>query len=175
MYLELEKGSWVLGVLKLCLQIMHLLAEPPSDFTRAQGPSYIFLFINLSWLFSQNIILQDFSLVFFVKSTNSYHYEDASNNWAHGADSRRDEHMCTSRNTHRLLQCWQPASLYESQGQVSTSHGARNPLSQTLGRGQQMWSLLSLQPPGREGSLGAAGWGEAGVQEQERWQMQSVG
>lgn len=37
-------------------------------------------FHQLSWLFSQNIILQDFSLVFFVKSTNSHHYQDAPNN-----------------------------------------------------------------------------------------------
>lgn len=69
----------------------------------------------------------------FVKSTNSHHCLDAPDNRANGADSRGDEHMCTSRNTHGLLQCWQPASLYESQGQVSTSHRARNPLSQTLG------------------------------------------
>lgn len=66
MYLKPEKGSCALAVLKLCLHVIHLLAESPSGFTRVQGPSYTFIFINLSWLFSQNIILQDFSLVFLL-------------------------------------------------------------------------------------------------------------
>lgn len=66
MYLKPEKGSCALAVLKLCLHVINLLAESPSGFTRVQGPSYTFIFINLSWLFSQNIILQDFSLVFLL-------------------------------------------------------------------------------------------------------------
>lgn len=45
--------------------------------------------------------------------------------------------MCTSKNTHRLLKRWQPASFYEPRGQASSSHGARNPLSQAPVRGQQ--------------------------------------
>lgn len=66
MYLEPEKGSCALAMLKLCLQVMHHLAESPSGFIHAQGPSYTFLYSNLSWLFSQNIVLQDFPLVFLL-------------------------------------------------------------------------------------------------------------
>lgn len=39
MFLEPEKGSCALAVLKLCLQVMHLLAQSPSGFTCAPVPA----------------------------------------------------------------------------------------------------------------------------------------
>lgn len=137
---------------------MHLLTEHPSGFTR-HGSQLQLLFHQPVLVIFSKYYFAGFFPSLFVKSTNSCHYQDAPNNWANGADSRRDEHMCTSRNTHRLLQCWQPASLYESQGQVSTSHRARHPLSQTLGEGSRCGHCWATAPS-RDRSLDRADEGK---------------